>query len=258
LEVQCATYLTELQANLQLAKQEDEAKIVAARHRTEELSHYCDEQVRACEQYIEDRLRRTAEFSTDKARKLEEKVAVIDELSKQRVVMAARQAKDRREKAEAKLAAFLLHLEEFQTQCSERVKVEIATADEKVEMAKQRFEEEVALAEKRQAEAEARRDVARAAHVAVISRSVGSAMEARRRGLDNIAEAIEPEPYSRYSGWDIPCTTSDREEEKALCEKTSEETVPKDNDPLMATNSTAVPESSMASRPTTREIAYRE
>merc|ERR1719231_2172598 len=116
--------------------------------------------------------------------------------------MMARQAKERREKSEAQLAAFLVHVEDVRKQCAERVQVEAVQAEEKVEMARQRIAAEVALAEQRQAEAEARRDVARAGHVAAMARCIGSAMEARRRGLNNIADTIEPEPPKRYPAWD--------------------------------------------------------
>lgn len=262
LQAQCLAYLGELQEMWEESKKEDAARVEAARVRTEDIANYCAHTAAKCDQYCEDRIRRTNVFSSEKSKALEEKVAVIDDLAKHRVEMAARQSKDRREKAEAKVVAFMAHVEEVRAQCSERVKVEAATAEEKVEMARQRFEEEVALAEKRQAEAEALRDTARAAHAAVISRSVGSAMEARRRGLNSIADVIEPEPYPRYSGWDAPV---DREETKAIDENSvmpQDTPLLKDNDPLMATNltdsdSTAIPESLMASMSTTREIASR-
>ena len=40
-----------------------------------------------------------------------EKVSVLDGLAKERVAMALKQSKERREKAEAKLAEFLAHVE---------------------------------------------------------------------------------------------------------------------------------------------------
>lgn len=201
LQAQCATYLRNLQQLWDEAKKEDAMKVDMATSRAEELTRQCEEVLRNCEQYCETTLRKTENHAQLKKSQLEEKVAAMDDLAKQRVAMMQRQSKERRQKAEVQLAEFLAHVEEVRTQCAERVRTEAVTADEKVEMARQRFDSEVALAERRQAEAEARRDAARASHAAVMARCIGSAMEARRRGLNNIAEIIEPEPPRRYPGY---------------------------------------------------------
>merc|ERR1719272_2444450 len=102
----------------------------------------------------------------------------MDGLAKQRVAMMLRQSKERRAKAQAKLAAFLAHVEDVQLQCDERVRVEATAAYEKVVMAHERFDADVALAEKRVAGARACIHKARADHAVVMDRCVGSAMEA--------------------------------------------------------------------------------
>jgi hypothetical protein len=204
LQERCAAYLRNLQDLWQEAKKEDAMKVDAATARTEEITRLCEETLRSCEKYCSESLRNTENHAQSKKVQLEDKVAEMDDLAKQRVAMMQRQSKERRKRAETQLADFLAHVEQVQTQCAERVRTEEATADEKVEMARQRFESEVELAERRQREAEARRDAARASHAAVMARCIGSSMEARRRGLNNIAEVIEPEPPKRYPGWDAP------------------------------------------------------
>jgi hypothetical protein len=273
LEAQCVVYLKNLQEQWDHAKREDVAKVEAAQACAEELVRFCEETLASSEKYCIERLKDTESFSEAKKKHLEEKVSALDDLAKQRVAMMREQSKDRREKAETQLAGFMVHIEDVRAQCNERVRVEADTASEKVEMARRRFEEEVALAERRLAEAEASRNESRMTHAAAVARCVGSAMEARRRGLNNIAEVIEPEPLRRYPGWDIPCDTS-----RAGDSATAEENVAiedsiaadaaafppgalKETDPLLATGateSTAIPEELMTSMSTTREAPSRE
>jgi hypothetical protein len=273
LEAQCVVYLKNLQEQWDHAKREDVAKVEAAQACAEELVCFCEETLASSEKYCIERLKDTESFSEAKKKHLEEKVSALDDLAKQRVAMMREQSKDRREKAETQLAGFMVHIEDVRAQCNERVRVEADTASEKVEMARRRFEEEVALAERRLAEAEASRNESRMTHAAAVARCVGSAMEARRRGLNNIAEVIEPEPLRRYPGWDIPCDTS-----RAGDSATAEENVAiedsiaadaaafppgalKETDPLLATGateSTAIPEELMTSMSTTREAPSRE
>jgi len=202
LQAQCAAYIRNLLDHWEESKKEDAAKVEAASARLEELVRLCEQTLQDSDVYCGESLKVVESRAQAKTVQLEEKVEVMNSLAKERVAMMLRQSKERREKAEAQLAGFLAHVEDVRTQCDERVLVEAEAADEKVMMARERFAAEVALAERRQLEAEARRDVARVSHAAVMARCIGSAMEARRRGVNNIADTIEPEPPKRYPSSD--------------------------------------------------------
>jgi hypothetical protein len=261
LQAQSAAYLRNLHEQRDEAKREDAAKVDAATARLEELVRFCEETLQTSEKYCKEALRNTESHAKAKKEQLEQKVSTMDDLAKQRVAMMQRQSKQRREQAEAQLADFLAYVEEMRSQCADRVRVEAATSEEKVDLARQRFNDAVALAERRQAEAEARRDAARAAHAAVMGRCIGSAMEARRRGLNNIAQVIEPEPPKRYPGWDTIAEAPVEAEAKTTFasgdEVTSGATCDKDVG-LMGTGltaaSTTAPEDFMASLATSNEV----
>merc|ERR1712151_270375 len=116
----------------------------------------------------------------------------IDDLSKQRVNMMQNQARHRRHLAEQRLSELKKHNADVQAACDKLVCTEEETAKEKLSLAAARFEEHLQRAQERTREAEGRRDAARAAYEAVMSRCRGGTMEARRRGLTNIADILEP------------------------------------------------------------------
>merc|ERR1712032_883638 len=107
-----------------------------------------------------------------------------------RVIMMRRQAQEWRTQAERALVAHKVDLDRIRERCEERVQAESGARSEKLMLARNRHAQCVALAGRRITESEARRDVALAENVAVMARIRGAAAEARRRGLDNIANIL--------------------------------------------------------------------
>eukprot|EP00927_Polykrikos_kofoidii_P048564 TRINITY_DN42828_c0_g1_i1.p1 TRINITY_DN42828_c0_g1~~TRINITY_DN42828_c0_g1_i1.p1 ORF type:complete len:603 (-),score=150.44 TRINITY_DN42828_c0_g1_i1:84-1892(-) len=193
LQGHCAGYIRSLMDQWEDAKRVNDCKVEAAIVRTESLQRFCDETIREVQRQWENRLVRSERFAEEKKGSLQQKVAEINDMSESRVDMIQRQASDWRKHAEALLADWQNHIEETRGECNERVRIEAETSSEKVRLARARHAERLELAAKRVAEAEERRDNARMEHDAVVARVRGSAVEARRRGLDTIACVIEPE-----------------------------------------------------------------
>merc|ERR1712048_673683 len=84
------------------------------------------------------------------------------------------------------------NVEEVRARLQDREMADAQAAHEKVRLARDRQAQRSELAARRTSEAEARRDKALAEYTAVMARIQGAAQEARRRGLDNIADIIEP------------------------------------------------------------------
>lgn len=200
LQAQCAAYIRNLVEQWEAAKRDDAAKVDAADKEARELSEYCEETLRACKEYCAKTLQRTEKHAEAAKSTLTDKVAMMGDLAKQRVTMMQQQSRERRQQAEAQLADFQKHVKEVQARCNERVIEEAETAEEKVRICRDRCDQESARALQRAAEAEARRDKARAAHAAVMARCMGAAREARRRGLNNIADIIEPPLFLEEPG----------------------------------------------------------
>mmetsp|Transcript_78670 Transcript_78670/g.197657 ORF Transcript_78670/g.197657 Transcript_78670/m.197657 type:complete len:648 (-) Transcript_78670:53-1996(-) len=196
LQAQCAAQINELLKHWDEAKRADASKVQAATARTEEVLRYCQE----CLQHQADHnakvLERSKNLADSKVATIQERVATIANLSEQRVVMMQQQSQERRRLTEEQLAELQRHTEDVRKRCAERLATEGETAKEKVRIARERNESTVARAELRAREAEHERDLAQQAFDAVIARCVGAAAEARRRGLFDVADIIEPPPQS--------------------------------------------------------------
>jgi len=192
LQASCAAYIRNVMEQWEEAKADNAAKVQAAQERTDVLRSYCDRSLQQCQRQWADKLVETDRIVDEKQRRLEEKVSKHDELSRRRVEMTHGQAKGWRDQAEKHLAEFKGTAETVRLRQIERVKQEEEVCAEKVRLARARYEQRAELAARRTREAEARRGKALADYTAVMARIAGAAQEARRRGLDNIADIIEP------------------------------------------------------------------
>jgi len=190
LQAECAAYIRDLLEQWEEAKRAGVAKVKAAKEKTEELERYCQETLQKNERQLSEMIKNTAEFAETKQAYLEERAQAIEDMSKSRVAMMQQQSYERRKQAEKRLMHLEEHIEDVRKRCDQRVRAEDATAVEKVRIARERFEAYVQRLELRTKEAEHARDQASVAYAAVAARSHGAAMEARRRGLDNIAAVI--------------------------------------------------------------------
>jgi hypothetical protein len=196
-----AAYIRSVVEQWEEAKRADAAKVEAAEARTQALKMYCDETMQQCQDLWADRLAKTEKHVDAKKLQLQEKVDGIDNLAKDRVKMMSRQAEEWRQQAQALLSELHANVEVVRARCAERVLEESQAADEKLRQARERYEQRAKLATSRTSEAEARRDAARAEYAAVMARACGATVEARRRGLDNIADIIEPQEVVNVQSW---------------------------------------------------------
>lgn len=192
LQAVCAARINSLLERWEEAKLKDAAKVQAAQEKTDGHLRYCEEQRKRHEDHKANVLQRTQQLSDTKATVLQEKVAALAEISDQRVAMMQRQSQERRRMAETQLAELQRHIEDVRARCAERVKTEEETAQEKIRLSRERHAAASARAAQRAREAEASRDEARVAYDAVMARCHGAAAEARRRGLMNVANILEP------------------------------------------------------------------
>merc|ERR1712048_610650 len=110
------------------------------------------------------------------------------------------------------------NVEEVRARLQERMTTEAEVAHEKVRLARDRQAQRSELAARRTSEAESRRDKALAQYTAVMARIQGAAQETRRRGLDNIADIIEPRTGTQnalFLGLPAPVPENDAEEQAA-------------------------------------------
>mmetsp|Transcript_51568 Transcript_51568/g.144084 ORF Transcript_51568/g.144084 Transcript_51568/m.144084 type:complete len:650 (-) Transcript_51568:341-2290(-) len=192
IQVQLATYIRSVLDEWEEAKRKDAVKVEKAVAQTEALRKQCDETLQECRKLWAERLAATQRSVAEKKAELSAKVAEMEKLSDHRVEMMARQAREWREHADRQLADFQKAIEETRVRMAERVAEEVEASAQKIRNARESHDERCRMAAKRTAEAEARRDQARADFATVMARIRGAAMEARRRGLDNIAYVIEP------------------------------------------------------------------
>lgn len=192
LQADCAAYIRELNDQWEAAKRIDNEKIAAAQHRTDELIQKCSETVQLHNVQCMEIISNTEDFARSTRAQLQDRYSSIDGLAKQRVNMMQNQSRERRQHAEQRLTALRKHTKEVQAACEDRVREEESTASEKTRIARTRFEQNLERAQERRKEAQSRRDSAREAYEAVMARCRGATLEARRRGLSNIAEILEP------------------------------------------------------------------
>mmetsp|Transcript_114895 Transcript_114895/g.336106 ORF Transcript_114895/g.336106 Transcript_114895/m.336106 type:complete len:642 (-) Transcript_114895:42-1967(-) len=192
LQAQFAAYIADLLKQWEDAKRENAAKVAAASKRTEEIEQFCRAHHKKCEKKLDDMIKQTEHFADTKKAYLEDRCSSIDELAKNRVDMMQQQSRERRKQAEQRLAHLEQHIKDVKFRCDQRVRAEAATAEERVRIAQERFREHVDRQNMRADEAVRAREEAHQAYAAVAARCQGAAKEARRRGLENIAQMLVP------------------------------------------------------------------
>lgn len=190
----CHAHVETLTRQWEEAKRADALRVEAATKHFEDLKHWSDSTLRSVQEYCAKFMEATARHQEQRRQQLEERNLGVEDLSQQRVAMMKQQARDRLEKAQRQLARLKAHIEDVQERCRDRVQAERVTAQEKIHLAEKKTQGQIQHYQNRLEQAEGSRDAARAAYMEVARRCHGAALEARRRGLVSIANAIDAPP----------------------------------------------------------------
>jgi len=196
LQAQCAAHVSELLSRWEAAKRDFTARTAEVEERTEELLKQCTEKRAERDQHCATSLEKNERLAKERQAVVERQAQEASELVEKRAAAMRQQSSEKRRQAEARLVEMQRHVEAVEARCSGRVQAGAAMAEEKVQLSRERHAEKIRLSEQRAEEATQSRDKARTAYNAVINRCIGAADEARRRGLNDIAEIIMPKDFA--------------------------------------------------------------